>query len=78
MHATPGSSLIKCGEMSGKVTLAQTDPNGDERLLWVVIQAKIAQLVAYFRPFSNILTALSRVYFLLPINVGPRISRGCF
>ena len=53
MHATPGSSLIKCGKMSGKVTLAQTDPNGDERLLWVVIQAKIAQLVAYFRPFRT-------------------------
>ena len=26
-----GSSLVKCGQMSGKVTGAQTDPNGDER-----------------------------------------------
>ena len=29
--ARPGSSLVKCGQMSRKVTCAQTDPNGDER-----------------------------------------------
>ena len=28
--AKPQSSLVYCGQMSGKVKLAQTDPNGDE------------------------------------------------
>ena len=29
--ARPGSSLVKCGQMSGKVTCAQTDSNRDEK-----------------------------------------------
>ena len=32
----------------------------------------------FWNIFSKILKALCRVYFLLPINVGPRIIRGCF
>ena len=35
-------------------------------------------LRAFSNIFSNILTALRRVLFLLPINVSPRISRGAF
>ena len=31
-----------------------------------------------FRIFLNILTALCWVYIMIPINVDPRINRGCF
>ena len=31
MNARPGSSLVKCVQMSCKVALGQTDPNGYER-----------------------------------------------
>ena len=32
----------------------------------------------FFSTFSNIITALCLVYIIIPINVGPRINRGCF
>ena len=42
----------------------------------------IVDLFSYFRAFSdiflNILKALFRVYIIIPINVDPRINRGCF
>ena len=42
----------------------------------------IVDLFTYFKAFSNIfsniLTALCRVYIIIPINVGLRFKRGCF
>ena len=40
-------------------------------------KSKIYYIGGVFNIF-NILTALNRVYIIIPINVGLRIKRGCF